>query len=219
MPHVAAPVSKTVARPAPRPGPRPGYTRDEIVECALHLMDREGPSALAFRAVARELGVTVGALSRYFASLADLKDAVAAKIVETIKPVRPGAKRELRERLADFGMDIFRVTRAHPYLADIHGPVSAAAIARTMRQSIEVMLAAGVELPRALTVYSVVSNLAQAWGTRNAVVRTPAQDAAIKAAIAGELGKLDSALKKLVPKSLFAAERGWFLLVVDGLLK
>lgn len=187
--------------------------------CALRLMEREGHAALSFRAVARELDMTVGALSRYFPSLADLEDAVAARVVAGIKPIRAATKEELRERIADFGMQIFRISRTHPYLADIHGPVSATVIARTMTQSLEAMQEAGVDLPRALLLYSVISNLAQSWGVRGAVRRSAQRSAAITAAIAAELGKLHPKLEKVVPRTLFAAERGWFLLVIDGLLK
>lgn len=215
MPTAAAPKPRAETRP----GPRPAFSRDAIVTCALRLMEREGHAALSFRAVARELDMTVGALSRYFSNLADLEDAVAARVVAGIKPIRAGTREQLRERIADFGMQIFRISRTHPYLADIHGPVSATVIARTMTQSLEVMQDAGVDLQRALLIYSVISNLAQSWGVRGAVRRNPQRNAAITAAIAAQLGNLHPKLAKLMPKTLFAVERGWFLLIIDGLLK
>jgi AcrR family transcriptional regulator len=206
------------ARAIARPGPRPAYSRHKIVDCALRLMDREGPEALTFRAVARELGITVGALSRYFRNVADLRDEVAAEVLRAVKPVPPGSRRDLRERMADFGMDIFTVTKTHPYLAEIHGPASAAVIARTMSQCVRTMQDAGIDLRRALLVYSVVSNLAQAWGTRNAVKRGAAERDAIHAVIAAELGTLAPGAEKLLSPSLFAAERDWVLAVIEGLL-
>ena len=42
----------------PRPGPRPSSSRQEIVQCAIRMMDREGTETLSFRAMARELGIT-----------------------------------------------------------------------------------------------------------------------------------------------------------------
>lgn len=206
------------ARSIAKPGPRPGFSREEIVACGLRLMDRKGHEALTFRAVARELGITVGALSRYFPNLADLRDEVAAKVLLAVKPVRSGPRRELRERLADFGVDVFTVTQGHPYLADIHGPASAAVIARTMSQCVRTMQAAGVDLRRSLLIYSVVSNLAQAWGMRNAVTRTADQNAAIHAVVAAELATLAPGAERLLSRSMFAAQREWFLAVIDGLL-
>lgn len=218
MPNVGSVVSKQAARAAPRPGPRPGFTRDEIVGCALRLMDREGHAALSFRAVARELDMTVGALSRYFPNLADLQDEVAAKVMSTIRPLQAGSKVELREQLARHGMDLMEVTRAHPYLAEIHGPASATVITRSMTQSLRVLMNAGIPFERALVICSVVANLAQSWGMRDARIRTPEQKAGIAAAAAAEMGDLFLEMNKLPQKSASATYRGWFLLVIDGLL-
>lgn len=202
----------------PKPGPRPGFTRDEIVGCALRLMDREGHAALSFRAVARELGMTVGALSRYFPNLADLQDAVAAEVMSTVRPLQAGSKANLREQLARYGMELMEVTRAHPYLAEIHGPASASVISRSMAQSLRVLMNAGIPFERALVICSVVANLAQSWGTRDARIRTPEQKAGIAAAAEAAMGDLSIEMKKLSPKSPAATYRGWFLLVIDGLL-
>jgi TetR/AcrR family tetracycline transcriptional repressor len=192
-------------------------SREAIVACALRLMDREGAEALTFRAVARELDLTVGALSRYFANLADLQDEVAARIMSELRPLDSGAKRELRERLMRFGMDLLEVTRAHPYLAAIHGPASAAVISRMTARSLKFLLAAGIDLERAALIYSVVSNLAYAWGMKDAIPRTPEQNARIAAVAAAELGDLIPQMTKLAPL-VSATYRRWFLTCIDGLL-
>ena len=85
------------------------------------MLDREGPEALTFRAVARELDITVGALSRYFKNLADLHDEVAARIMSDVRPLDTARKLGLREQLVRLGMDWLEINRAHPYLVTIHG--------------------------------------------------------------------------------------------------
>src|SRR3546814_13646778 len=95
---------------APRPGPRSGKTRQEIVQCAIRMLDGDGQATLTCRAVARELDITVGALSRYFKNLADLQDEVAAQIMATLRPLSAVSKRGLREQLLQFGVEIGRAS-------------------------------------------------------------------------------------------------------------
>src|SRR3546814_6199650 len=96
---------------APRPAPRPGKTRQEIVQCAIRMLDRDGQATLTFRVVARELDITVGALSRYFNNLADLQDEVAAQIMATLRPLSAVSKRGLRAQLLQFGVEFLEINR------------------------------------------------------------------------------------------------------------
>src|SRR3546814_13944414 len=104
-----------------------------VQTCALpifRMLDRDGQATLTFRAVARELDITVGALSRYFKNLADLQDEVAAQIMATLRPLSAVSKRGLREQLLQLGVEFLEINRAHPYLLTIQGPATAAVIAR-----------------------------------------------------------------------------------------
>jgi AcrR family transcriptional regulator len=175
---------------APRPGPRPRTSRQEIVRCAIRMLDREGPEALTFRAVARELGIAVGALSRYFRNLADLKDEVAAKIMAAVRPLDAAGKLELREQLVRLGMDWLEINRAHPYLVAIHGPASATMFARQTGQCLRVLMEVGIDVERALAIYSMVGNLAYAWGVQSARRESPELQAKIMQAFSDELGEL-----------------------------
>jgi AcrR family transcriptional regulator len=213
MPIAATALSKRAARP----GPRPTFSRERIVDCALRLMKRDGAAALSFRAVARELGIAVGALSRYFPNLADLKDAVAAKVMSGIRPLDAGTKRELRNQLVRLGLELLAVTRAHPYLVTIHGPASAVVISRMAARNLKAMMCAGVEFDRALAIHSIVTHLAHAWGMQDAIPRSPEMSARIVAVATPEFGDL---LPEIASRGLptSATYRKWFLLCIDGLL-
>lgn len=186
------------------------------MRCALRMLDREGPEALSFRAVARELGMTVGALSRYFRNLADLEDEVAAEIMSELRPLEPG--KDLREQLLRLGMDWLRINRAHPYLLKIHGAASAAAVARHIGQGIKVMVQGGIDFERALTIYSTVTNLAYAWGAQVAQQSSPAHQALMVQAFTEEVGELGPRMMKLSATDAESFHRRSFLMVIDGLL-
>ncbi len=54
------------------------WLRNDLLEAALHVVDREGAGALALRAVAREAGVTAPSIYRHFTNLNALVTAVVA---------------------------------------------------------------------------------------------------------------------------------------------
>ncbi|HZP12421.1 MAG TPA: helix-turn-helix domain-containing protein [Nevskiaceae bacterium] len=206
------------AAAATRPGPRPSTSRDEIVRITIELLDRDGPDSLTFRGVARELGVAVGALSRYFRNLQDLRDAVTAQISAGVRPLAAKSKRELRQQLVRLGMDWLEVNRAHPYLLTIHGSASAAVIARHVSQGVKVLVACGVDFERAMVIYSIVTNLAHAWGVELARQQDPALQAAVVQAFTDESAELAPQLTRLAAAYRGGMQRRALELVVDGLL-
>jgi AcrR family transcriptional regulator len=204
---------------APRPGPRPSTSRQEIVQCAIRMLDRDGPEALTFRAVARELDIAAGALSRYFRSLSDLQDEVAASIMSGVRPLDAAGKPGLREQLVRVGMDWLEINRAHPYLVTIRGPASAARIARHTGQCLRVLMEAGIDLERALAIYSMVGNLAYAWGVQGARREDPELQARIMEAFSNEMGEFAPQLAmQAAAATSTAMYRRWFRLLVHGLL-
>ncbi len=203
----------------PRPGPRPSRSRAEIVECALRMLDREGPDTLTFRAVARELDVTVGALSRYFKNLADLEDEVAAQIMSELRPLNAKSKSSLRDQLLRLSLDILEITRAHPYLVKIHGPASAAVVGRTTQQCVKVMVDAGIAFERAMAIYSLIGAMPNAWATPIARPGNPEQDALTGQAYLESLGELAPQMKKLLASATATTlYRRWLTLYLDALL-
>jgi TetR/AcrR family tetracycline transcriptional repressor len=84
---------------AARKGPPPRFTRAEITEAALDLLDAEGLAGLNLRRLAHALGLTPTAIYRYF----DSKEALtAAMLAQAVEPFRTSAPAEgpWRERLA-----------------------------------------------------------------------------------------------------------------------
>ena len=201
-----------------RPGPRPSTSRQEIVQCAIRMLDREGPEALTFRSVARELDITVGALSRYFKNLADLQDEVAARIMSGVRPLDAASKLGLREQLVRLGMAWLEINRAHPYLVTIHGAASATIVARHTGRCLKVLLDAGIDFERALAIYSIVGSLAYAWGVQGARRGNPELQSRIMRAFADEIGEFAPQMAKLAPAASTAFYRRSFLLLIDGLL-
>lgn len=204
----------TVAAPVLRPGPRPSTSREEIVRGALRMLDREGPEGLSFRAVARELGMTVGALSRYFRNLADLEDEVAAEIMSELRPLQRG-RGGLRQELLRMSLEMLQITRAHPYLAKIHGPASAAVIARHTRECLHVMLEAGIGFDRALAIYALLGSLPSGWIQEN-LQRAPERDAEVLRSYNREMSEFAPQMARLAGDA--AVTRRWLALYIDALL-
>jgi AcrR family transcriptional regulator len=203
-----------------RPGPRPSRSRAEIVECALSMLDRGGPETLSFRAVARELDMTVGALSRYFRNLADLEDEVAAQIMSALRPLDAKSKSSLRDQLLRLSMDILDITRAHPYLVKIHGPASAAIVGRMTQQCMKVMVDAGIEFERAMAIYSLIGAMPNAWSTPIARPGNPEHGALTGQAYLESLGEFAPQMNKLLGTTTSTGfYRRWLTIYLDALLE
>lgn len=203
----------------PRPGPRPSRSRAEIVGCALRMLDRDGPETLTFRAVARELDMTVGALSRYFKNLADLEDEVAAQIMSEPRPLDANSKSSLRDQLLRLSLDIFEIARARPYLVKIHGPASAAAVGRMTQQCIKVMLDAGIDFERAMSIYSLIGAMPNAWAMASQRPANPQQEALAGKAYMEALGDLAPQMSKLLGTATGTTlYRRWLTAYLDALL-
>ncbi|MES2489714.1 MAG: TetR family transcriptional regulator [Pseudomonadota bacterium] len=204
---------------ATRSGPRPSTSRQEIVQCALRMLDREGPETLTFRAVARELDMTVGALSRYFKNLVDLEDEVAAQIMSELRPLEAKSKSSVRDQLLRMSMDLLEICRAHPYLVKIHGPASARVSAKQTKQSMKVMLDAGIEFDRAMAIYSLVGSMPSAWATAIAQPSNPEQTALIAQAYMDEIGEFAPQMNKLVSSTATGSVyKRWLTIYLDALL-
>lgn len=209
----------TAATTASRSGPRPSTSRQEIVQCAIRMLDRVGPETLTFRAVSRELDMTVGALSRYFKNLADLEDEVAAQIMSELRPLEGKSKSTLRDQLLRMSMDLLEICRARPYLVKIHGPASARVSARQTRQCMKVMLEAGIEFDRAMAIYSLVGSVPNAWATAIAQPQNPEHGALIAQAYMEEIGEFSPQMNKLInSSSTVSVYKRWLTIYLDALL-
>jgi len=96
-----------------------GDLRRALIDAARRLLEKDGPSALSLRAVAREAGVSPAAPYHHFKDKAELLDAVAHEGWEMLDialiKARDGAK-SLRERMASLGVAYVCFARDNPAL-------------------------------------------------------------------------------------------------------
>ena len=189
------------------------------MEFAISKLARDGSEALTFRAVAREMNIAVGAFSRYFKSLSELEDAMAARIISMVVPPNAGNEKGLREELLRLCLDWLAVTRTYPALVTFGGPASATALAGHVGQVVKVMADAGIDLERAILTYGMVINLAYAWGVQ--VSRQSSRKIQKKSiqAFTRQAGGLTPQLAKLFEASdTEKSYRQSIILLLDGLL-
>jgi AcrR family transcriptional regulator len=141
------------------------FSRDEIVECALNLLTRDGEEALTVRGVARELGCLPGTINYHFDNLADLEDTVAARLIERL-PVLDAARPEpLRDQLVEIGLALIDVISAYPRIRHIIGPVSTDVGARQLRQNWSALQSVGLSEDAAILFMEMVQSFARGRGT------------------------------------------------------
>jgi TetR/AcrR family transcriptional regulator, tetracycline repressor protein len=109
-------MSPAVKRPKRRP--RGSLTRDEVVDAALRLADREGLGALSMPALARELDCGVMTIYGYVQDKEDLLDAIAQRGLADISLPRP-LPRDQAGVLGAWGRALREMLLDHPSLAMI----------------------------------------------------------------------------------------------------
>lgn len=99
-------------------GPARGLTVERIVDAAIEVVERDGPSAMSLRRVAAHLGVGVASLYTYVPGRAELEalmlDAVA--VGRILPHERPGSWRDKLEALA---LDDWQEIRQHPWVLQL----------------------------------------------------------------------------------------------------
>ena len=113
----AATVKKAPGRPR-------AFTRDDILDCAMELLDRDGADALSLRAVARRLGTVLGTLYNYFDNLADLEDEVAARLIAQLPHLDPQRPEPVREQLLQLGLALIRSGRKAEGRKELEGALA-----------------------------------------------------------------------------------------------
>ena len=74
----------------------------ELIDAALHIIATKGIAALSTRSLAKQVGLSSGAIFRHFASLDALLDAVAARVELVLEATLPPATLPPVERLERF---------------------------------------------------------------------------------------------------------------------
>jgi AcrR family transcriptional regulator len=148
-----------------RPGPRPRFTREEVLEAALRVIDREAPEAFTMRRVADELGMGVMTLYGYVRNKEEIVEGVTAVAFgEEDGPERPDRGWEDQVRT-----DVERlhgVCRRHPHLvALILGQTAASpGLFRLRERMLGTLLAAGFDELTALHALGILTSYALGFG-------------------------------------------------------
>jgi AcrR family transcriptional regulator len=101
-----------------RPGPRPRYTRDQVVEAALTLIDREEPDAFTMRRLADELGMGVMTLYGYVRNKDEMVEGVTTlAFAELHRETPAGATWE--DLVRTEVEQLYEVSRRHPHLVTL----------------------------------------------------------------------------------------------------
>src|SRR5207245_1779681 len=109
--------SEPAPTPSP-PGPRPRYTREQVFESALTLIDREDPDAFTMRRLADELGMGVMTLYGYVRNKDEMVEGVTALAFAQLHRDTPaGATWEdlVRTEIEQ----LYEVSRRHPHLVTL----------------------------------------------------------------------------------------------------
>ena len=138
-----------------KPGPKARFTRADVVDAALAVVDADGFAALSLRAVSRELGVTSMAMYTYVESREDLYRLVVDRLIsdqlaDFVWPSRwPDALKAFAESLSD-------LIDKHPALIDAfaQGQMRTAIAMSVADQMLERLIAGGLPLRGAGVAYA-----------------------------------------------------------------
>lgn len=150
-----------------KPGRKPMFRSEHVIRAALDLVDRDGHEALSMRAIAAQLGTGVATLYNYFASIAELKDALAIVLLEEIPLMDTRDPRGTRRQLKETAMAYSRVAARYPDFEQMVGPLAEHQIMRLLDSALRAMLDAGVDIVRAGVSWSVLQSLAQTHATES----------------------------------------------------
>lgn len=142
-------------------GRKPIFRREDVVRAALDLVDREGHGAMSMRAIAAHMGTGIATLYNYFASLAELKDAMALTLLNEIPLLDAKDAKETRRQLKDRVIAYAKVAAHHPDFERMVGPLADQQSLRLLDSALRAMLNAGVDIERAGVSWSVLQSLAQ----------------------------------------------------------
>src|SRR5215216_1615159 len=140
-----------------RRGPTPRYTREELAQRALEIMDAHGPEGLTMRGLAAELGMGTMALYRYFPSKRDLMDAAIEIAAPEIQLPETGTA-PWKEQLAALARGLYRAGLRHPSLARerFERPLQSPGAMRVTDRAIALLLEAGLSKADAVAAFKAL---------------------------------------------------------------
>ena len=158
-------MSSQPARQPSRPGPRPRFTREQVLEAALRVVDRERPEAFTVRRVAEELGMGAMTLYGYVRSKEEIVEGVTVlALSESRHEPPPEADWEQRVR-ADIEQ-LHDVCLRHPNLVTLilGQTVASPGLFRLRERMLGTLLAAGFDEITALHALGILISYALGFG-------------------------------------------------------
>ncbi|WP_445187675.1 TetR/AcrR family transcriptional regulator [Pseudonocardia sp. Cha107L01] len=143
-----------------RPGPRPKYSRSEVLDAALRLVDREPPDKFSMRRLADDLGLGTMTVYGYFPSREELLEAVTSHVFnQGDRPRHSAEDAPWDVRLRGELRDLHRLCRRHPNLVTlILGQLSPApGIFRLREQILGLLLDGGLSEQDAVHALGVLT--------------------------------------------------------------
>jgi AcrR family transcriptional regulator len=161
------------AAPA-RPGPAPRFTREEIFEAALRLLERD-PERFTMRALADELGIGVMTLYGYARSKEEILEGAALVALRDIRH-QPEPGMDWDETLREGARELHEVCRRFPNLtsAVIWQGSPAPGLFRVRERMLGGLLGAGFDETIALSALGSLVSYALGFGAAQASMLTQA---------------------------------------------
>ena len=121
--------------------------KEEILDAAVAIADRDGLDAVSMRAIADQVGVTPMALYPHIGSKSELLDAMQGRVLGELLPFEAGA--DWRDRLAKLAQASRGLARRHPWVGSLmfSRPSIAPDAVRVTDAIYQALLDAGVPAP------------------------------------------------------------------------
>jgi AcrR family transcriptional regulator len=138
-------------------------SREQIVEAAIELVERDGSEALSMRRLGSELGVEGMAVYHYVAGREDLLSAIADRIYQPLSGL--DSTSDWREDCRCFASELRRIAMARPATYVLVGltPLETPASLRAVERLLGRLVAAGFAAHQALAVYRAVVSYAHGY--------------------------------------------------------
>lgn len=144
-------------------GRRPRFSRSEVENAAIAVLDRDGPSGLTIRAVAQELGTGPMTLYTYVDDRAGLDALAVDGVMRTVTV--PAAPSDWRSDVMAIAESVWQAVRPHPHAIPLI--LARRSTSASFLNTAEVLLAAlarsGLTGPDLLAAFRAVTTLATSF--------------------------------------------------------
>ncbi|UNO40854.1 TetR/AcrR family transcriptional regulator C-terminal domain-containing protein [Streptomyces sp. MST-110588] len=148
--------------PKRKQGERAGLTREQVLDAALALVDREGAAALTMRRLGSELGVEAMTLYNYVPNKAELLDALVERVCTQALPPEPAQVSpdvDWRGLLRGYADSLRQALLRHPRMLPLVAtrPAVTPATLDAVERGLHVLTAVGFPLGRAVDALNALT--------------------------------------------------------------